>query len=422
MRTIPLLAIGGGCLVAAWLGWHFGAARPAESTAVKSTAPVSSAPAPAKSVPQRTHYAALAEKAPDLRGDRSFADILALAEAWKNQPDIESRGELLALIRRLDQSELPQALAALRKFPPPAGTELLGAALARMAEFDGPGAMATAEKLSGPQRDEVRPAIIAAWAKRDPKAAWQWYLLAWAAAPEPRYQMERCFLPLIHSWAMQDPKGAMEACLSEENHGTLDPWAGFASLAALPERREEIFHLLGGIADAAKREKALGSALRQWSASDARAAAAWLDAAPDKSNHNLVWAVAERFGREDYRAATDWLWSRTPAEKREQDVVGMGLTQWAYADPAAAGEWLKSHPLGDAGTQTMASAWATVDMDRSLEWAARISEEKRGEALAAIAADAKSRGKAPDMARCAAVAGVSEEEFAKLMAKVPMRF
>ncbi len=420
MRTIPLIAIGGGCILAAWLGWHFGAAPREESSGGKSTAPAVAATS--MPVPQRTRYAALAATAPDIRREKTLADILALVELWRNQPDIESRGELLALLRRLERSELPEALAALSKVPPPAGNELLGALLGRMAEFDGPGAMAAAEKLSGPQRDEMRPAVMAGWAKRDPRAAWQWYLQAWAAAPEPRYQLERCFLPLIHAWAMQDAKGALDACLSEENHGTLDPWAGFASLAALPERREGIFQLLGGISDVKMREKALGSALRQWSASDPKAAAAWLDESPDKQNHNLTWAVAERFGRENYRAATDWLWNRTPPEKRGQEVIGMGLTQWAYADPAAAGEWLKSHPMGDAGAQTIASAWATVDMDRALEWAAEISEAKRAEALAAIVADAKSRGKAPDMARCAAVAGVPEEEFAKMMARVPVRF
>ena len=119
----------------------------------------------------------------------------------------------------------------------------------------------------------------------------------------------------------------------------------------------------------------------------------------------------------DYLATLE----RVPAEKREESANNMGLIQWAHADPAAAGEWLKTRPHGDTSRATMASAWAVTDLDRALEWAAEMSPEKRAETVAQVYASAQSRGKKPDLARCAATAGIPAEELEKMAEKFNSR-
>lgn len=424
MKPAPFILIIAGCALSAWSGWQLSR----RATAADSTAPGDAGTTVAGTgKPANGHafhsaaYAALTESAPDFRRDRTAAEILAQAAAERSRPALQNCGELIALLWQLRPDEIPDALDALRKLPPPVPAELYAAVLGRMAETDAPGAMREADKLPAPMRDEARIAVISSWAKHDPRSAWKWYLEAWAAAPEPRYQMERCFLPLIHAWAVQDPKAALEASLAEEEHGTLNPWAGFGSVCALPERRDEVLTLLSGITDEKKRHAALGSALGVWSSSQPAAAAAWLDDHPDAADDNLTWSVAERYGYADHAAATEWLWNRGPTEKREESANNMGLIQWAHADPAAAGEWLKARPHGDTSRATMASAWAVTDLDRALEWAAEMSPEKRPEAVAQVYASAQSHGKKPDLARCAATAGIPPEELEKIAEKFSSR-
>lgn len=405
-----------------WAGWQAGLGSVSEPAAPERRIPLSTAPAPA---PVTGAYTAFADPSWQPRKGRALTDILAMAERLRFSTSLETQGELLALLRELEPDEIPSALEAIRKLPPPLPSSLLEAVLSRWAVFDAPAAMAWMQQLTAKQRDDVRGAVLSAWAQRNPKAAWQWYLKAWADAPEPRYRLEQDFPLLIHAWARQDLKGALQACLSEEKHGTFDGWTGLGSLVVLPEYRESLMTLLTTEPmDEKKRQAALRSTLLCWSRHDPAAAAAWLDTyAPAKNDNNLVWSISERYGRLDPLANADWLYKRTPPEKRDE-IMSYGLAQWARAEPEAAGDWLERVGVTDNGAKYMASAWAHRDLDRAVGWARRVSPAKRADAVAeAIAGsvtgmDMSQDAKKPlDVSKYAEAAGVPAEDLAKRVEK-----
>ncbi len=402
-------------------GWHLATGAARETVPSVKRPPASTLPGPA---PVTGDYAGVIQGSWQARDGRPLADILEMVKAQRFSPALETQGELLALLGELEPGEIPEVLDFLRSLPPPVPSCLFEAVLGRWAESDGPAAMAWAESLPLKQREDVRGGILAAWVRQDSKAAWQWYLNAWAAEPEPKYRLEEKFPAFIHAWAMKDLQGALEACLSEEKHGTYDSWAGLGSLAALPEYRERLLETITtGIKDEQKRQSALRSTLYCWARKDPASAAAWLDQyTPSKADNNLVWAIAESYGTLDPRANTEWLWSRTPPEKRDE-ILGYGLSSWSRSNPAEAGAWLEQAGVTDGGAQIMASAWARRDLDRAVAWAGRVSPEKRADAVASAIAGSLSMslppgpGNTPDVTPYAAIAGVSAEDLAKRVEK-----
>jgi hypothetical protein len=423
----PALIITGFVMLAAgvtWTGWCAGRNSLGEKTSTARRIPVSSQAVPA---PVTGDYAGPAEASWQPRRGRTLAEILALAEKLRFSPALETQGELLALLGGLEPDEIVPALEALKKLPPPVPSALLEAVLTRWAAGDGPAAIAWMQQnLNAKQRDDVRGGILSAWASHDPKATWQWYLKAWADAPEPRYRLEQDFPLLIHAWARQDLKGALQACLSEEKHGTYDGWSGLGGLAVLPEYREPLMQLITTeTMDDKKRQAALRSTLLCWARMDPVSAAVWLDSyAPSKNDGNLVWSVAEYYGSLDPKANADWLLKRTPPEKKDE-VLSYGLSYWSRADPEAAGEWLEKAGVSDMGAEMMATAWARRDLDRAVGWARRASAEKRADAVAGAIASAGVRsgesgdGKTtPDVSKYAEAAGVPAEDLAKRVEKL----
>lgn len=409
------------CTAAAWLGWKLAQTEP-------ERAPVSiSKPKAPEPPPVTTDYTAAAGVAFDVRKGRPLTEVLAIVDRLRLDPltqatvDDGISGELFALIQALEPDEIPGVLQHIVALPPPVPDKLLAAVLGRWAHFDGAAAMKWAEALTPSRQDIVRGDVLAGWAHRDPAAAWAWYKAAWEAAPEPRYRLEQDFPLLIHAWGLRDPKAALEACLAEGKHGTFDPWAGFGSLAAIPDRRAEVMAAIAGITDEKQRQSASRSALGVWSASAPMEAAAWLDANLPNADSNLLWSVAERYGRANPRANADWLYQRTPPEKRDE-IYSLCLYQWAETSADEAAAWLETSGVTDQSAQIIADTLARADVDRAIAWAARVSPAKRAEAVANTLAQARTAGKTPDVSKYAAAAGVSAEELGKLVEKATQLF
>lgn len=414
MNRPLFIAIGTlGCAVAAWLGWRTGRPVPAEAAPA-----VSQSPAPAPVAVSSANYAPATAADFDARAGRTVTDILAIIDRLRLSPlaqatvDDSISGELFALLQSLTAEEIPGVLAHLAALPPPQPDKVLAAVLGRWARFDGAAAMQWAQALTPVRQDVMRGDILSGWAHSDPAAAWAWYKAAWEAAPEPRYRLEQDFPALIHAWAMRDAPAALAACLVEGKHGTFDPWAGFGSLAALPEKRTQVMQLIAGIADEKVRASASRSALMVWAASAPMEAAAWVDANMPNADSNLLWSVAERFGRANPRANADWLLKRTPPEKRDE-AYRLCLYQWAEAKPDEAAAWLETAGVTDESAQIIAGRYARTDVDLAVAWAARASAEKRAEAVANTLAQARTAGQKPDLSKYAAAAGISAEELGR---------
>ena len=418
--TIGVLA----CATATWLGWRTGQPSASATPRAVSKGP---APAPAPAPAAAVNYDPFAGADFNARKGRTLDDIHATIDRLRLNPvaqataDDSVSGELFALLHSLSAEEIPRVLAYFAALPPPAPDKLIATVLGRWARFDGAAAMEWAQQLTPSRQDTVRGDILSGWAHADPPAAWAWYKSAWDAAPEPRYRLEQDFPLLIHAWALRDAKAALEACLTEGKHGTFDPWAGFASLAGMPERRDEVMNLISGISDEKARQAASRSALLQWSASAPADAAAWVDANMPGADSNILWSVAERYGRANPRANADWLLKRTPPDKRDEAYV-LCLYQWAEATPDEAAAWLETAGVTDQSAQIIAGRYARTDLDRAISWAARVSQEKRPEAVANTLAQARTAGKKPDVSKYAASAGVNAEELGKMVDKAVQIF
>ena len=416
-RTVFLTAglIAGG--VAAWLGWRL--ARPAPHLTPRA---VSETPTAERPPEIAVNYEVVAADDFDARNGRALDEVMATIDRLRLDPfsqatvDDSISGELFAWLHSLEPDEIPGIVQHLVALPPPVPDKLLAAVLGRWANFDGAAAMQWAQQLTPSRQDIVRGDILSGWAHGDPQAAWEWYKAAWDAAPEPRHRLEQDFPLLIHAWALRDPKAALDACLAEGKHGTFDAWAGFASLAAMPERRAEVMALIAGISDGKARAAASRSALLQWSASAPAEAAAWLDTNIPDADSNLLWAVAERFGRANPRANAEWLLKRTPPEKRDE-AYRLCLYQWTESAPEEAAAWLETAGPTDMSAQIIAGRYARTDLARAITWAQRVSQEKRAEAVANTLAQARRSGQTPDLAKYTAAAGVGEDELRKLIEK-----
>ncbi|MFN0128814.1 MAG: hypothetical protein ACKV19_19255 [Verrucomicrobiales bacterium] len=326
--------------------------------------------------------------------------------------DTAISGELFALVESLEPSEIPLVLDHLMAAPTPTPDRLLAAVLGRWARHDGTAAMAWMQRLSPARQDTMRGPVLSGWARQDPEAAWKWYRDAWASAPDPRYRFEQDFSRLIHAWALQDAPAAFSACLSAGKHGTFDKWAGLTGLVSLPAHRDKVMSLISGIEETGQRKAAIGSALRQWAASAPAEAAAWIDAHESEADSNLLWAVAERFGRANPRANADWLLQRTPPDQRDE-AYRLCLYQWAEVAPDEAAAWLLNAGPTDMSSEALATRFARVDLDKAMDWARRVSPARRADTVANALACALLDGKQPDIARYAPDAGLSPEELSK---------
>jgi hypothetical protein len=411
-NVIVITALIGGA-IAAGIGWHAGRPK-AETGAPAAARPHQSAAALAADAA----YLAAASPDYDARQGRSLQAILEAIDAARLDPvtqatvDTGISSDLFALLDSLTAEEIPGVLAHVEALPPPSPDRLLATVLGRWAREDGAAAMAWAARLTPARLDVMRGPILAGWAHHDPAAAWMWYQQAWSSAPEPRYKLEQDFPKLIHAWARHDAEGAFKACLEAGRHGTYDKWSGFTSLVALPDRREEIMGLITGIADEKQRGAAQRSALGQWAASAPREAAAWLDAELPGADSDLVWSVAERFGRANPRANADWLLSRTPPDQRDE-AYRLCLYQWAEHAPDEAAAWLEAAGPTDMSAEIFASRFARTDFDKAIAWARRVSPEKRPEAVVTTLAEALIAGQKPDVAAYATETGLSAEDLIK---------
>jgi hypothetical protein len=400
--------------VGAVIGWHIG--RPSPKTAAPASSAVTPTPSPEPTTADHRYRAA---SAPDFdpRQGRPLTAILASIDALRLDPGVQATvdtgrsGEIFALIDSLTPDEIPVVLNHLASLPPPTPDRLLATLLGRWARQNGAAAMEWAATLPAARFEAVRGPLLAGWATTDPRAAWEWYEQAWAAAAEPRHKLEQDFNLLIHAWARHDAPAALDACLAAGTHGTFNSWTGLASLAAVPERREEILTLIAGIADPAKRADAQRSALLHWAASAPAEAAAWLDSHLPEADSNLVWSVAERYGRANPRANADWLLQRTPPDQRDE-AFRQCLYQWSEVAADEAAAWLEAAGPTDFSAEILASRFARTDVEKAVSWARRVSAEKRPDALASTLAQAQLAGHRPEVARFAAEADMAPVDFA----------
>ena len=296
----------------------------------------------------------------------------------------------------------------------------------------------------------MRLTVLFEWADEDPDAAYQWArqqpvldlvptLLMLMADDSPLKAIELAMTDakdrdmavtqVIGAWAEDDPRAAFEWILS--NQSSLQDVA----LAAKPLRRiaetapRQALALAERL-DKTARRLATSAILEQWAASDAPAAAAWLDSSRGESDGKRVATIAAAYAQQRGEEAFDWVLAQAPEHRgdamakvtrelakgsaqRTLDLVrriddpqlyaaavGSIVSAWATEDPRAARRWIAAN--ADDGERNalyarLYTGWALVDQAEAAANALRHGN--RSERDAALAATATSVARQnPDLA------------------------
>ncbi len=345
----------------------------------------------------------------------------ALDLPWLNWPvysryvDLAPRQALRHLVSQRPV-ETPRVTAALFAW----AQEDLDAALAFAETLDQPlrteagrNLLYTFVDLSDAQQDEIARRLsvdaeltqmrTVAGVGADPANAWQSALSM--TAGELR---TRTLWAVAHRWLDQDPAAALSALdsvaddeqRSQWQRRLLVKWVGTDRQAALrwsaslPPSAQRT-SLLGEIASLAARDSPVEvlefaatlepyvrravarRALGVWATSDPRAAAAWLDGAPD-TTPGAVDAVVHGYAELDAEEAFDWLLTQSPEAQRSSMPAILGRV--AEESPEAALELIDR--IDDAATTTLAeaqlmSSWARDDPHAAVRAIARLGERSR---------------------------------------------
>ena len=296
----------------------------------------------------------------------------------------------------------------------------------------------------------MRLTVLFEWADEDPDAAYQWAkqqpeldlvptLLMLMADDSPLKAIELAMTDakdrdmavtqVVGAWAEDDPRAAFEWILS--NQSSLQDVA----LAAKPLRRIAETAPRQALALAERLDKtgrrlATSAILEQWAASDAPAAAAWLDSSRGESDGKRVATIAAAYAQQRGEEAFDWVLAQAPEHRgdamakvtrelakgsaqRTLDLVrriddpqlyaaavGSIVSAWASEDPRAARRWIAAN--ADDGERNalyarLYTGWALVDQAEAAANARRHGN--RSERDAALAATATSVARQnPDLA------------------------
>ena len=297
----------------------------------------------------------------------------------------------------------------------------------------------------------MRLTVLFEWVDEDPDAAYQWArqqpvldlvptLLMLMADDAPLKAIELAMATdakdrqmavtqVIGAWAEDDPRAAFEWILS--NQSSLQDVALAAKpLGRIAETAPRQALALAERLDKTGRRLAMSTILEQWAASDAPAAAAWLDSSRGESDGKRVATIAAAYAQQRGEEAFDWVLAQAPehqgdamaqvtrelakgSAQRTLDLVrriddpqlyaaavGSIVSAWASEDPRAARRWIAAN--ADDGERNALYArlytnWALVDQAEAAANARRHGN--RSERDAALAATATSVARQnPDLA------------------------
>lgn len=254
--------------------------------------------------------------------------------------------------------------------------------LSRWAEEDPKAALEFAEKLvagGGPIESQALMGVVSTWAKREPEAAWNWYMKRRESgeAPLGGNGFDGSLLAIFGATAAKDLDSALEkvSLLDDDNSRNM-ALMGIAFAAMDADKRNEILARSESL-DPDTKQSLLQNVLSQWAQTEPDAVMAWLRSQPAEERAALTNRTSYALIGNNPEKAAAFLMEDATEQNSGQRYSAI-VNAWANRDPIAAGEWLNRQPKSPAQDQArmnFANQVVRLDPEAAMEWAKSISDE-----------------------------------------------
>ncbi|MCB1204233.1 MAG: hypothetical protein KDN18_08225 [Verrucomicrobiae bacterium] len=295
----------------------------------------------------------------------------------------------LAPLMSLPASEIPAALAevAATVDDPQQRAMFQSLLLSRWAEEDPKAALGYAEKLAtggGPVEAQALMGVVSTWAKREPEAAWNWYLKrrdSGEAFPGGN-GFDGALIAIFGATAANDLDSALAKLPLLDNDSSRNrALMGIAFTAMDGEKRNEILARSGSL-DTDTRQSLLQHVLSQWAQTEPDGVMAWLRSQPAGDRTELTNRISYALIGNDPEKAAAFLMEDATEQNAGQRYTTI-VSSWANRDPIAAGEWLNRRPKSPAQDQArmnFANQVVRMDPEAAMEWAKSITADETRQA------------------------------------------
>jgi hypothetical protein len=297
--------------------------------------------------------------------------------------------------------------------------------LGRLAETDGPGAMAYIEENladQGGYATGVTMSVISAWSRREPEAAWDWFMKnrdnESASVVVGFGQVAAVFSGI----ASKDIDLAFSRLDQVDDVEKTQAISGIAMSGAWdPEFRDQLLAKAGSL-PADTRETLYQGMVGQWAMMDPDGALAWIDTLPDKERKPLLQQAGSMLLMSNPKRGAELMLESTSEQERPTTYSRI-ISQWSHRDPNGAGEWLNQQPQGpelDSARAAFARSVVKRDPVSAMEWAKTVEDEtQRVHAVQQVYWQWKVKGaKAADSALDQS--GLTGEQIEKLRKHIPL--
>ncbi|MEM7386078.1 MAG: hypothetical protein AAF514_14150 [Verrucomicrobiota bacterium] len=322
------------------------------------------------------------------RGYREVIQGAELVLKGGGMMDMSGMVKVWGMLQDIPASDIPKALEYLENNSSPQGRMMLQMALlSRWGEEDGGAAMAYANNVKGMAKMAGVMSVAAAWSKKDPDGALNWYLEnkdenGGGAGMGMMGGAQGSLMSIFQTMGARDLDNAfakLNALESDEDRRMA--LNGLSSVGMMGGDHGAVLEKMNTLEDPELRKTGRTSVLSQWGMFEPESAARWLDSAElveGESRNDMARQIASGWLNMNPREAADWLveGSEEPAERSQNIAHAVG--QWVHRDANAAGEWLSQFEPGpelDPAMQRFATGVAGNDGESAFAWASQIADD-----------------------------------------------
>lgn len=379
---------------------------------------------------QRSFVRKFDELDENMKGPDGKPNIVALIARARQQMGVgmggmmNIRGMLRAIapLVELDDSQLQDALAEVEKTvkEPQQKMMMYSLLLGQWAETDGKAALAYAEQKLGtntsPMDFGIRASIVGAWSRRDPDGVWRWYQTERKDDGNDRTKGMLVSM-MFAGMAASDLDSALQKLPSLDDSTRAMALSGIANSSASESSRTRLLDRAATM-PAEQKQQIRQGVVSQWAMTDADAAVKWIHSLPADEQKPMRDSASNMIMMMQPAKGAD-LMMEGAEDKDKPQLYDRVVSQWAWQDSKAAGEWLSKQPQGpelDNARRTYAMAVSQKDPAAAMDWAKSVQNpEQRTQSVEQIYQTWRAKdGAAADAALDGS--GISDEDIKRLKA------